>query len=396
MNKKILVMLLITCIVVFALGYWWFDRQLLQVPNEYRLLSEAILVAPNDATIVIDSGNYKGNFVIQKEQRVTIIGNSRVTIQPLALNKSIFTVSDGAKLTLSNLSIVQGSADMGGAILTNGELIVDNVVFDDNTAQIYGGAIYIGHPLQPVQIKNSHFINNHAADGGAITCSWNSNGRVQVKVDNVKFSDNSAVNHGGAIYSWDCVFNVIQAEFNNNRAVLGGAFAADDYHEYAYSPETTIVKSKFQGNIAENLGGALYHRRGLLTIEQSVFDDNLSNGSGGALYMHQSTSTLKQDEFVNNKALIDGGAIHSYDEDSLSIYNSDFTNNQASETGAAFHVTSAAMFKCDNCHLLPTVGNVVAFYNTVVYWLHSGSLAKHDGSAVLFQTEIFYEASVLP
>jgi hypothetical protein len=50
----------------------------------------------------------------------------------------------------------------------------------------------------------------------------------------------------------------------------------------------------------EGIGGGLYARETVLTIDNTRFEDNTS-GNGGAAYLYKSTSTIQNSQFVNNQ-----------------------------------------------------------------------------------------------
>ena len=96
---------------------------------------------------------------------VTVSGNNASRIFNLTDSSKTFTISG---LTLQNASVV----GQGGAIATNGKLVVDSVQFNANQASDGGGAIAIGRAaladLGAAIIKNSSFsANNVSATSGA-------------------------------------------------------------------------------------------------------------------------------------------------------------------------------------------------------------------------------------
>lgn len=102
---------------------------------------------------------------------------------------------------------------------------MNNCMFTDNTAGMWGGAIInFDNDGSKVDctINNSSFINNHAGRGGAITCySYGSSSNCVIT--NCNFINNVA-SYGGAIYNQDG-YNLI-AHFNrfyNNTVPTGSA-----------------------------------------------------------------------------------------------------------------------------------------------------------------------------
>jgi uncharacterized repeat protein (TIGR01451 family) len=101
---------------------------------------------------------------------VTVSGNNAARIFNLTDSSKTFAISG---LTLQNAAAI----GQGGAIATNGALVVDSVQFSSNQASDGGGAIFIGRTvladLGTAIIKNSSFSANRVsgasgAGGGAI------------------------------------------------------------------------------------------------------------------------------------------------------------------------------------------------------------------------------------
>lgn len=94
--------------------------------------------------------------LLWKSYGATISGHGRNTI---------FEVLPGATLNLRGITLIEGFAENGGAIVNHGRLIVDGVSFFDNRAENQGGAIV---NFGNASVINSTFSNNRAADGGAL------------------------------------------------------------------------------------------------------------------------------------------------------------------------------------------------------------------------------------
>ncbi|MFC3530804.1 choice-of-anchor Q domain-containing protein [Vogesella facilis] len=106
----------------------------------------------------------------------------------------LLEVAADGKLTLSDLTLTEGRAPGGGAILNRGQLQVSGVSFLQNQADDDGGAILqvAGH----ASIVNSTFYRNRAGRyGGGIAQSGG-----ELQVGNSTFAHNAA-RAGGALYS---------------------------------------------------------------------------------------------------------------------------------------------------------------------------------------------------
>ena len=97
---------------------------------------------------------------------------------------------------------------------------MDNCTFDNNKAQLSGGAVLTrniaGYFQVDVFITNCNFTNNYGGiyGGGAVMSAWPS-------IQNTKFINNSAYNYGGAVSSGSATLSDVA--FVNNSAAHSGA-----------------------------------------------------------------------------------------------------------------------------------------------------------------------------
>lgn len=95
-----------------------------------------------------------------------------------------------ARLTLNDLTLTNGKSwvDGGGALMNNGEVLVNNCVFHANVGTL-GGSIYNGD-AHPLALKGCTFTENVGLmEGGAI---YNAN-LAQVRLDDCVFTNNRVV-----------------------------------------------------------------------------------------------------------------------------------------------------------------------------------------------------------
>ena len=263
--------------------------------------------------------------------------------------------------------------DKGGAIYSDGNLEIEDCLFDSNKAKVDGGAIFC---KKNVTVKRSVFINNKAS-GAIIAECWG--GAIcadgDVYIDNSTFENNSAGDYGGAIHAANVYINKGQGKqsintfFRNNEAGDndGGAIFCKGpiYAEYClfedneaeeYSGAIDIDSDKlsifkncvFRSNRAgDDKGGAIFSD-GNLEIEDCLFDSNKAKVDGGAIFCKKNV-TVKRSVFINNKAsgaIIAecwGGAICA--DGDVYIDNSTFENNSAGDYGGAIHAANVYINK---------------------------------------------------
>jgi len=306
-------------------------------------------------TIYLNPGNYSGvnntNITISNSSRnIVISGNgspNAVTINGEEKNY-FFYITNGAKLTLKNLTLINGisdSYDIGALRNNNGTLVLENCIFKNNKCNSFGGVLYT---QDSTTISNCEFINNTAPRGGAIYISGG-----QLSISNSKFTNNSAVGNsttgfGGAIYSaTNAILNIFMTTFtDNNASRAGGAIYAQDSQNVKIN-ESSFINNKVTGS--EFGGGALYTTGNFaVTIIKSNFTLNTVFNRGGAIYSSNCTYDISESKFDNNTALM-GGAIFFSGRPTGSLINiamSNFTNNSATDTqyGGGALVTSG---NCD-------------------------------------------------
>lgn len=226
---------------------------------------------------------------------------------------------DGAKFT--NNHALHGD---GGAIGNYGSLELNNVVFEGNTAQLLkdsngnyevaydadiepvgGGALSLGavSASKIATIANTIFKNNKSGrNGGAIGTRLAANAsNVDAKLDiSAKFEGNEAYENGGAIYNTFYANNglnkgegvTVVGEFINNHAGQnGGAIYNDNRPDWASNAGgvmTILGGSKFDGNSADGLGGAIYNTGKMY----------LDTANGDITFTNNTDSTGKNDIFM--------------------------------------------------------------------------------------------------
>ena len=152
---------------------------------------------------------------------------------------------------ISSVFFSKCHANVGGAIASNSTtIIMSNSSVTANT----GSAIYLIY-RDSLEINNSTFFNNSTPkQGGALLCQASS-----VKMVNTKFSQNKALNIGGAFHMDEMSkLTVHNCSFTYNTAQTGSAMGV------TYS-DLIISKSNFSHNTA-NEGGAVDLYRGRLVM----------------------------------------------------------------------------------------------------------------------------------
>ncbi|MES2644466.1 MAG: MopE-related protein [Myxococcota bacterium] len=265
---------------------------------------------------------------------------SGVTFTP-AEGTRAFTVSGGATLTLTNLTLFGGrptDGDGGAVLATGGNLTLRGVVASLNTS---------------------------AADGGAVALSSG----VLTLEDGCVLAENVAGDDGGAValVSGRLVDDGTTT-WLGNRAIQGGALLA-------VSSTLTMAGGAFDDNAAAGDGGAIaIEGASDLAVERLVLSSNGATGRGGAIALNDVTDAsgwLRNLLVVGNAADEGGGLALTGDASALLLVNNTFVGNASTGDGAAVFLDAS------DASGLYVWANVFAWNDgTTGLWARTGSLAS--------------------
>ena len=210
-------------------------------------------------------------------------------------------------LTLENNVLRTITGDYGGAILASliadATLLIDNVVFFNNTSERGGGAIGLfGGNTHSITIRNCLFENNRAGNFG-----------------------NGNVIGGGAIFVGSSQSLVIEnSSFINN----------DTFHAALAQPQSDAAGGAILIRSAQTLTSTV-------DIFQSTFSGNAATGVGGAialggpgfpsdiseLSLRHSTLVLNESDNNDDQSIAGGGGVWSASSEPVRIYNSIVAQN---------------------------------------------------------------------
>ena len=339
-------------------------------------------------------------------------------------------------MTIEGLTFTGGMGDSsigGGAILLNetstSSILIKDCIFNKNNSSSFGGAVTGANDVGQISFVGCVFSDNSAAkSGGAIRitggtwnftdCTFSGNkgttadsfgGVMYVKgadlqCYNCEFSENSAVNNGGAIWlNAMSKADFIDCDFLSNECTenLAGAICLSGANPL------NITGGLFRANKAAKGGGCFYNNAAsTINISGTKFTENKSTSVGGGVFYCNNTAgpkiCISDAEFTANEATGKGGSIYCLAGE-WNITGTTFDGNIASDHGGALHSTgSTAVFTIDGSVIrnnsvtgsaaggaiysnATTKGNTVS--NTIfesnstltnggaLYWSGSGSLA---------------------
>ena len=286
--------------------------------NAIGLVTGTLTLNQNVVMTDDEAANFVNGVIINKNIRIDGKGH---TIDAKNLGR-IFEIDGGFAVTLTNVTLTNGNATVGGAIYNFGNLDLVHVNFVNNTAK-YGGAIM--NYAYGLVLDDSTFVNNTAKIGGAIY-----NSADCFVVGNSTFANNTATSNGGVIFNYGIGFVVGNSTFVNNSAADGAGAILNGGRGFV------VGNSTFANNTATSKGGAIINN-GKLVVDNSVFEDNAANYYGGAIFNWDDLQVTNSafdgnDILVRNIRAMDnvdhgGAAIYNWKNGKLDISKSNFTNN---------------------------------------------------------------------
>ncbi|HHM20515.1 MAG TPA: T9SS type A sorting domain-containing protein [Bacteroidetes bacterium] len=260
---------------------------------------------------------------------------------------------NSTNVVVANSTFNDNSAPNSGALYFNGDdlmntddannFILTNCTFTDNQATSgIGGAIR--------NRRGSYLIDGCVFTGNTSTGSGghirNDTNGDQVFYKNCRFEDGTSGGFGGAHTCYgEGTFSITNCEYINNTCDNFGGAVNSGLGAY----NVTFDHCTFIGNSSSNsVGGALSVQNDStnLNVFNSVFTNNNASTSGGAIYVGGSQSTVVGNcDFVFNIAGSFGGAISlnegEVDISNLDVQNSTFSLNQAGVQGGAISLVDA-------------------------------------------------------
>jgi hypothetical protein len=240
-----------------------------------------------------------GELRISSDLTITGTGASKLSISGNDASR-IFKVASGSKVTISGLSITQGSATSnGGGIQNLGTLTLNNTSVSGNTATGLMGSNDFGGGIDnsgTLTLNNSTVSGNTATSGGGISNVGT------LTLNNSTISGNTAKFGGGVFNEFNSSLTLKNSTISGNQAIDGGGIFNSN------GSTSTLKSSTISGNIASRIGGGIGNF-GTLTLNSSTISGNTAV-SGGGIDNFKGTLALKNSTLSGNTATESGGGIY--------------------------------------------------------------------------------------
>jgi len=317
-------------------------------------LRQALVDANDGDTIEFDPqlGGYTlaliqglGELVVNKSVTIrwvpTVGYNSYLGVSSWHLSR-VFYISPGKTVTISGLTILNGSAPApdyygGGIYNDHANLTVSSCIISGNSAvqdwQGAGGGIF--NDQGTLIVSGSTLTGNSSYYGGGIANNWLGAGSASVTITNSTLSGNSA-SFGGGLMNEDGILTLSNSTVSGNSATYWGGGIYNSGTTNFSDATLAITNSTLSGNSAvgpyDGVGGGISNNA-TLTIINSTLSGNSALNQGGGIY--NSTS-------VSNPILTIGSTILNAGSSGGNIY------NQASAYRTATVISLGYNFSSDN------------------------------------------------
>ncbi len=322
------------------------------------------------------------------------------------------------KVTITNTHFIQNSANFGGAVASwrtdwkevspdhVTTLNISHSLFDDNTAEMYGGAVanlaggYGGSKNNTDKYISSNNIykNNAAKFAGAV---YN---QGVASFDGDTFEGNTADTAGGAIYNAPnaTIEKINNTTFKNNSSEKAGAI-----NNFGGTIKE-ITGSTFSNNKAtSSMGGAISNQKGTYRISEADtkgqgegageigliadtwFTDNTAHNGGAINNGEEATiNEIRGSHFIGNKAVnkpgkqtpaYQGGAITNAGTIKL-IKDTEFIDNETSGNGGAIANLATGTLTLDGVTVRGNKAGTVASLNGNGGGIYNAGTLTFDGT----------------
>ena len=269
------------------------------------------------------------------EQEVDVRAYEDITIDADGQSR-VFSVLAAGDNYFQGLTLTNGNADRGGAVLHNGRGTVrfTDVTFTGNNATTNGGALALENAERAIVFRTTFTGNTATGNGGAVHARGG--GRIQFFASDVGLTNggNSAQSGGGIAALDDTRVELRGGRVAaNNGSVAGGGVWMDGEGSLA----TLVVRNDatVTGNSAPEGGGVFIADTAVSALGFTLSGNNAARG-GGMFVSGGGRGAATRTTFSLNTAGEGGGLYTEATGRSLRLAQSDVTSNNATRGGGVF------------------------------------------------------------
>ena len=241
---------------------------------------DSIPAGGNDTINVTDSGTYSQRIeTLNSNVTAVIITTTGARIE--GGNNELIKVRNTSDITFDGFTVSGTGNNRCGKVNDSGVMTLRNMVIENCDRSSNGAGIQVGSDTGTLNIYDSVFANNTTSGAG---------------------DDGAHIHTRGDVYVENTVF------IGGDAGGSGGAIAAEG------TPTITLVGVTFTDNVALDDGGAVYAPDGAtLNFTNVVFERQVAVGplarDGGGIFLEQGTLVINGGTFTNLEASSHGGAI---------------------------------------------------------------------------------------
>ncbi len=299
---------------------------------------------------------------------LTIAGLGATQLAVSGNNQSrVFNIKAGM-VSISGLSITNGSSDFGGGVrIQNGNVVLANCTLAGNSA-IGGGGLYKDAPGTTTLINCTLDGNSAASFGAGIV------NRGTMMLTDCILSGNSTTYGGGLVNSG--FMTLANSTLLGNSAYYGGGIFNDPGSRLILTNSTLSNNSAYLG------GGISNYYSGTATLNNCTLSNNSANYGGGIFNFDDAQATLTNCTLSDNSAIDYGGGISNYYSATATLTNCTLSDNWATYGGGIYNFDDAMATLHNTIVANSDSGGDIAGNGTVI---GSNNLIE-DGSGGLVDT----------
>ena len=253
--------------------------------NAINMVEGDIHLSSNVTMLASEADNFVNGIVVDHLVNLKCDG---FTINANNLGRIFNVTSTADKLNIYNANLINGNADIGGAIYNTGSVYAYNTNFINNTAATMGGAVFNNGTLtiQKCIVDNNDITKRTSSDsedyGGAAIYNWYDstlsikNSTISNNLKNYKNGDYVV----GAVTSLGKTIISQNSYFVNNSGRWGGAITTSGSSLPGKKVnELSISDSTFSKN-GGLYGAGIFIQGSKFSITSCVFDSNTASGKG--------------------------------------------------------------------------------------------------------------------
>lgn len=283
-------------------------------------------------------------------------------------------------MTIRNSTFWNNSGSYGGGVYVtqfNNGLVFDAILFNGNSVSENGGGLYV--LADDLMLSRSELLNNSALSAGGAYLRVEELVVYDCHVDHNHARTSLA---GGILLDSATDVSLNLTTFTYNRAVSGGAVGILD------CTSVSVENCVFTENVGSYFdGGAMYVYSSMIDISDATFDGNIANNNGGAVHLYQSSDSVLHDSVyaANSAGIGSGSALWMTESDRISIQRNSFSGNSAALGGGTVYWDASNMVEPQNV----STDNYYSGSNVAMY----GRNVATNAYLLELQQSSFYEVS---